>query len=100
MVVRPVKFDSKDAEIQWEKATAKNALKFKQSVESGEFIPEEIRKKIEAKSVRTDKEEELLKKEKVLACRKEKVRKLIFEKIFFFTYFPLASCQLNALVVL
>merc|ERR1711997_1372855 len=47
---RPVKFDSKDAEIQWEKATAKNALKFKQSVESGEFIPEEIKKKIEAKS--------------------------------------------------
>ena len=70
---RPVKFDSKDAEIQWDKATAKNALKFKQSVESGEFIPEEIKKKIEAKSVRTEKEEELLRKEKVQAGRKEKV---------------------------
>ena len=74
MFCRPVKFDSKDAEIQWDKATARNALKFKQSVESGEFIPEEIKKKIEAKSVRTEKEEELLRKEKVLAGRKEKVR--------------------------
>ena len=79
---RPVKFDSKDAEIQWEKATAKNALKFKEKVESGEFIPEEIRKKIEQKAVRTPKEEEILKKEKVLACRKEKVRCVAFSRIF------------------
>lgn len=77
---RPVKFDSKDAEIQWDKATAKNAIKFKQSVESGEFIPEEIKRKIEAKTVRTEKEEELLKKEKVLAGRKEKVRWLKVEQ--------------------
>jgi len=77
---RPVKFDSKDAEIQWDKATARNALKFKQSVESGEFIPEEIKKKIEAKSVRTEKEEELLRKEKVLAGRKEKIRWLKVEQ--------------------
>jgi len=77
---RPVKFDSKEAEIQWEKATAKNALKFKQTVESGEFIPEEIRKKLEQKTHRTPKEEEILKKEKVLACRKEKVRWLKVEQ--------------------
>jgi len=77
---RPANFDSKEAEIQWEKATAKNALKFKQTVESGEFIPEEIRKKLEEKAVRTPKEEEILKKEKVLACRKEKVRWLKVEQ--------------------
>ena len=39
-IFRPVKFDSKEAEIQWEKATATNALKFKTSVESGEYIPD------------------------------------------------------------
>ena len=72
---RPVKFDSKEAEIQWEKATATNALKFKTSVESGEFIPEEIAKKIAEKAQRTPKEEEILKKEKVLSVRKEKVRR-------------------------
>ena len=72
---RPVKFDSKEAEIQWEKATARNALQFKQKVENGDYIPEEIRKKIEQKTERTPKEEEILRKEKVLACRKEKVRR-------------------------
>ena len=69
-----MKFDSKEAEIQWEKGTATNALKFKTSVESGEYVPEEIRKKIEEKAQRTPKEEEILKKEKVLSVRKEKVR--------------------------
>jgi len=77
---RPVKFDSKEAEIQWEKGTATNALKFKTSVESGEYIPEEIRKKIEEKAQRTPKEEEILKKEKVLSVRKEKIRWLKVEQ--------------------
>ena len=36
-------------QVQWERATANNALKFKESVESGQFIPEEIRKKLEQK---------------------------------------------------
>jgi len=77
---RPAKFDSKDAEIQWEKATAKNALKFKQSVESGEFIPEDIKKKLEEKTNRTPQEQEVLNKEKTLAARKEKVRWLKVEQ--------------------
>ncbi len=67
------RFDSKDSEIQWERATAKNALKFKEKVESGEFIPDEVRRKIEEKTQRTPEEEEILRKEKESAARKEKV---------------------------
>jgi len=77
---RPVKFDSKDAEVQWERATANNALKFKESVESGQFIPEEIRKKLEQKVNRTPQEEEILQKEKQMQSRKEKVRWLRVEQ--------------------
>ena len=59
--------------MQWERATARNALKFKESVESGQFIPEEIRRKLEQKDNRTPQEEEILLKEKQMASRKEKV---------------------------
>ena len=70
---RPATFDSKESEIQWEKATAKNALKFKNKVESGEFIPAEIIKKIEQKVNRTPEEEEILIKQKQMATKMEKV---------------------------
>ncbi|TRY68419.1 hypothetical protein TCAL_02503 [Tigriopus californicus] len=69
---RPVTFESKEAEIQWEKVTAKNALKFKDKVESGQFIPDEIRKKLEQKLNRTPEEEEILRKERELSNKKEK----------------------------
>lgn len=61
--------------MQWERATAKNALLFKEKVESGEFIPEEIRRKIEMKVNRTPEEEEILKRAKQLDKRREKVSK-------------------------
>ena len=73
-------------QVQWERATANNALKFKESVESGQFIPEEIRKKLEQKVNRTPQEEEILQKEKQMQSRKEKVSnnningKIIFTK--------------------
>ena len=72
---RPANFDSKEAEVQWERATAKNALKFKEKVESGVFIPEEILKKLNDKVERTEQEEEILKKEKKLSLMNEKVNK-------------------------
>ena len=43
-------------------------------MESGQFIPEEIKKKLEQKSNRTPQEEEILQKEKQMQSRKEKVR--------------------------
>lgn len=77
---RPSKFDSKEAEVQWERATAKNALKFKEKVESGLFVPDEIRRKLEQKVNRTPQEEEILLKDKQLSNRKEKVRWLKVEQ--------------------
>jgi len=77
---RPISFESQDAEVQWERATANNALKFKESVESGQFIPEEIRKKLEQKVNRTPQEEEILQKEKQMQSRKEKIRFLQVEQ--------------------
>jgi hypothetical protein len=71
---RPASFRSRDAEIQWDRATAKNALKFKEKVESGEFIPEEVRRKLEQKVERTKEENEILKKGKQIANKQEKVR--------------------------
>jgi len=56
-------------------------LKFKESVESGHFIPEEIRKKLEEKIDRTPQEEEILQKEKQLQSRKEKVSEMILFNI-------------------
>ncbi len=74
---RPEKFDTKEQEVQWERATAKNALKFKEKVEGGEFIPDAVRRKIEEKLHRTPEEEAILRKEKETSIRKEKVRVLI-----------------------
>ena len=56
-------------------------MKFKESVESGHFIPEEIRKKLEEKIDRTPQEEEILQKEKQLQSRKEKVSEMILFNI-------------------
>ena len=46
---RPESFESNEAKIEWEMASARKALKFKKRVESGEFIPPEIKKKLEEK---------------------------------------------------
>jgi len=67
------RFDSRQEEIQWERLSAKNALKFKEMVESGLFIPDELRRKIEEKVDRSPAEEELLKKAKKAAVKREKV---------------------------
>jgi len=77
---RPASFHSRDAEVQWERATARNALKFKEKVESGEFIPEEVRKKLEQKTERTKEEEDIIKRGKQIANRQEKVRALKTEQ--------------------
>ncbi len=55
--------------------TAKNALKLEGKAESGEFIPEAVRRKIEEKLQRTPEEKATLKKEKKAAIKKDKVRK-------------------------
>ena len=81
---RPSTFESKEAEVEWERETAKNALKFKQLVESGQHIPEEIKQKLQAKINRTPEEDEILRQGLMLANRKEKV---CHGKCAFFFYF-------------
>merc|ERR1719342_2013345 len=43
---KPERWESNTQKIQWELATARNALKFKEQVETGKYIPEEVRKKL------------------------------------------------------
>lgn len=77
---KPESFESKHAETEWEMATARNAIKFKNKVESGEFIPPEIRNKLMEKEILTPKEKEMLKKDEALQKRKEKLRWLKIEQ--------------------
>ena len=65
---------SKEEEIEWERSASKNVLKFKNLVETGQLIPSEIRQKLEAKTHRTPQEEEILRNEKILCNKREKVK--------------------------
>jgi hypothetical protein len=73
-LLRRFRFGSRDEEIEWERISAKNALKFKEMVEGGHHIPDELRRKIEEKVDRSPAEEELLKKAKRAANKRDKVR--------------------------
>ena len=68
-------FESQVEEVEWDRETAKNALNFKRLVESGQFIPPEILKKLESKINRTPEEEDILKHNIEISNIKEKVRK-------------------------
>ena len=65
---------SKEDEIEWERSASKNILKYKNLVESGQLIPCEIRQKLESKTNRTPQEEEILRNEKILCNKREKVK--------------------------
>eukprot|EP00096_Caligus_rogercresseyi_P006548 TRINITY_DN2306_c0_g1_i1.p1 TRINITY_DN2306_c0_g1~~TRINITY_DN2306_c0_g1_i1.p1 ORF type:complete len:729 (+),score=300.56 TRINITY_DN2306_c0_g1_i1:291-2477(+) len=77
---KPSAFESKEAELQWEKTTARNALKFKERVESGDFIPDEVRIKLQEKLNRTEEEERILKKAKLNSLKMERIRWLKIEQ--------------------
>ncbi|XP_040568761.1 uncharacterized protein [Lepeophtheirus salmonis] len=77
---KPSHFESKEAELQWEKTTARNALKFKERVESGDFIPDEVRVKLEEKVNRTEEEDKILKKARQNSLKMEKIRWLKIEQ--------------------
>ena len=66
---RPESFPSNEAKIEWELASARKALKFKKRVESGEFVPQEIKKKLEEKEKLSDEGKALLEKESLLEKR-------------------------------
>jgi len=77
---RPETFESNEAKIEWEMASARKALKFKKRVESGEFIPPEIKKKLEEKAKLSEEDKAVLDREKQLEKRKNKLRWLKIEQ--------------------
>jgi len=77
---RPIQFESKAHEVEWDRVAAKNALRLKKLVESGQFIPPEILQKLEAKANRTPEEEAILKHNIEISNIKEKMRWMKMEK--------------------
>jgi len=77
---RPESFESNEAKMEWEMASARKALKFKKRVESGEFIPPEIKKKLEEKEKLSAEDRAVLDREKQLEKRKNKLRWLKIEQ--------------------
>jgi len=77
---RPVSFESKAHEVEWDRISAKNALRLKLLVETGQYIPPEILQKLEAKVNRTPEEEAILKHNIEISNIKEKMRWMKMEK--------------------
>jgi len=77
---RPESFESNEAKLEWEMASARKALKFKKRVESGDFVPPEIKKKLEEKEKLSADDKAKLDKEKHLEKRKSKLRWLKIEQ--------------------
>ena len=68
---RPDSFPSNESKIRWEMASARQALIFKKKVESGEFIPPEVKKSLLDKKENLSWEERaVLDREKVLEKKK------------------------------
>ena len=71
---RPISFDSKEAEVQWERASALNALKFISYVESDNFVPHEVRLKLEEKTSSTPEEQKFLESIRKSSLKQEKLK--------------------------
>lgn len=67
------RWESNTQKIQWELATARNALKFKEQVEGGKYIPEEVRKKLEGQTELSEEEKEICKRAAILMKRRKKL---------------------------
>jgi len=70
---KPERWESNTQKIQWELATARNALKFKEQVETGKYIPEEVRKKLEGQTDLTEEEKEICRRAAILTKRRKKL---------------------------
>eukprot|EP00088_Acartia_fossae_P008305 TRINITY_DN1395_c0_g1_i7.p1 TRINITY_DN1395_c0_g1~~TRINITY_DN1395_c0_g1_i7.p1 ORF type:complete len:465 (+),score=147.97 TRINITY_DN1395_c0_g1_i7:47-1441(+) len=77
---RPENFPSEEAKLEWERASAKKALKFKKRIENGEFVPGEIKKKLEQLAKLTPEEREQMDRERRLKKSQEKLRWLKIEQ--------------------
>jgi len=77
---RPSSFESDEAKQEWERASAKKALKFKKRIESGELMPPEIKKRLEERAQLTPEEREQIDAERKTNKKKEKLRWLKIEQ--------------------
>jgi len=77
---RPLSFESGADEVEWDRIAAKNALRLKKLVESGQYIPPEILQKLQSKVNRTPEEEAILKHNIEISNIKEKMRWMKMEK--------------------
>ncbi|XP_023344650.1 hepatoma-derived growth factor-related protein 2 [Eurytemora carolleeae] len=77
---RPETFSSEEARQEWETASARKALKFKKKVESGEFVPPEILKRLEERASKSPAEREAWDQDKKLERSKDKLRWLKIEQ--------------------
>jgi len=77
---RPASFESEEARQEWERASAKKALKFKKRIESGELVPPEIKKKLEERAQLSPEEREQIDSDRKLKKKKEKLRWLKIEQ--------------------
>ena len=91
---RPLSFESRADEVEWDRIAAKNALRLKKLVESGQYIPPEILQKLQSKVNRTPEEEAILKHNIEISNIKEKVRKIRHAAIWQnFLNFFLLNCN-------
>jgi len=70
---KPERWENNAQKIQWELATARNALKLKEQVEGGKYIPEEVRKKLEGQTDLTEEDKEIFRRSAVLMKRRKKI---------------------------
>lgn len=76
---RPERWESHEQKLTWMTSTARNAIRLKEFVELGEYIPSELVESLKDKSQLTPEEKDQLKQAADQAARKEKVTWLLRE---------------------
>lgn len=77
---KPERWESHEQKLQWELATARNAVKFKRGVECGRFLPSEVEAKIREKVELSPQDKEIIRQEALIAKRKKKIAWLLIEQ--------------------
>ncbi|XP_021936355.1 lens epithelium-derived growth factor isoform X2 [Zootermopsis nevadensis] len=76
---RPKSFKNEKARVMWDEAVYRNALRLKSQIESGEFIPEDIKKQIKRNIQLKNEEKLILRKDRVMDRKKNKLKWLKME---------------------
>jgi hypothetical protein len=68
------KFQNDKARMMWDEAVYRNALRLKSQIETGEFIPEDIKKQIEHNIQLKEEEKSILRKDRIVDRKKNKLK--------------------------